>query len=161
MQNNGATFALGASRFFAVCAIITGLAAGFLEATFLAGFSCFDVCPSQARYFSQLFPTLARLLWPCVVLALLALGAFLWYCAAKGQRSRANKQMIYFVVGGVIGAVVIGGASLLARAFLPVTTHGLLKEQPLEAWAQMWGVTIMAVAALWTGILARRSWGAE
>lgn len=160
MRNN-ATFALGVSRFFAVCAIITAVAAGFLEATLLAGFACFDVCPPPARYFSHLFPTLALLLAPCLVLALLALLAFLWHCGARGQRSRANKQVIYFLVGGVIGAVVVGGAGLLAQALLPVTSDGLLQEQPLVTWAQLLGLIIMAVAALWTGILVRLSWSAE
>lgn len=160
-MRNGATFALGVSRFFAVCAIITAVAAGFLEATFLTAFACFDVCPTSAGYFSRIFPALALLLTPCLVLAALALVAFLWHCGVRGQRSRANKQVIYFVVGGVIGAVVFGGAALLAQALLPVTSDGILEEQPLETWAQLWGLTIMTVAALWTGILARLSWGAE
>lgn len=160
MRNN-TTFALVASRFFAVCAIVAGVAAGFLEATFLAGFACFDSCPPPARYFSQLFPTLAQLLLPCVGLALLALGIFLAYCAARGQRRRAIIQAIVFLAGGLVGVSVLGGLLLLAQAKLPVNADGLYVEQPLETWAQIWGLAIMVIAAVWTGTLARLSWAAE
>lgn len=160
MRNN-TTFALGASRFFAVCAIVAGVAAGFIEATLFAGLVCFDYCPDRAHYFSHLFPTLALLLIPCIVLSLLALWTFLWYCGARGQRSRANKQVIFFLGGGVIGAAVLGGLLLVGNVILPVTSDGVLVEQPLESWSQLWGLAILLVAASWTGVLARLSWPAE
>ncbi len=160
-MRNDTTFALGASRFFAVCAIVAGVAAGILEATLGAGFVCFDYCPYPADYFSRLFPGLALLLIPCIVLSLLALGAFLWHCGARGQRSRANKQVIFFLVGGGIGGAVLGSMLLLGSVILPVTSDGILVERPLETWAHLWGLAILLVAASWTGILARLSWPAE
>jgi hypothetical protein len=40
-------FLLFASRGLAVCAVLAGLGAGLFEATFDAGFVCFDTCPSR------------------------------------------------------------------------------------------------------------------
>lgn len=160
-MRNHARFALRASRIFAVLAIVAGIGGGLFQATILSGFVCFDSCPPPARYFMQLFPALARVLAPCIVLALLALLTFLWYCGATGQRRRANKQVVFFLVGGVVSAAVLGGLALLGSVILPVTPDGVLMEQPLESWTLLWGLAVLLVVAGWTGILARLSWAAE
>jgi hypothetical protein len=69
------------SRSLAICAVLAGLGAGFLEA-FGADLVCFDTCPTQADYFAHLGPIAAHILTPCVVLEALAFAAFLAYCLA-------------------------------------------------------------------------------
>ncbi len=159
-MRNDARFALRASRVFAVLAIVAGIGASLFQALFGSAV-CFDYCPSPADYFPQLFPILGWILVPCIILALLALWTFLWYCRATEQRRRASKQVIFFLVGGVIGAAVLGGLLLMASIILPVTSDGILVEQPLERWTLIWGLAVLLVVAGWTGILARLSWPAE
>ncbi|MGZ3640001.1 MAG: hypothetical protein ACXVCX_19390, partial [Ktedonobacterales bacterium] len=71
-----------ASRVLAICAVLAGLAAGFLQTTIGATIICVDSCPPRDAYFSDLGPTAVRIMTLCVVLEVLALVAFVAYCLA-------------------------------------------------------------------------------
>jgi hypothetical protein len=108
------------SRGLTICAVLAGLAAGLLEATFGAGFVCFDTCPTRAIYFAQLGPTAVQLMMPCVVLEALAMAAFLAYGLATRQARRAVSSLLVLLVG----VAALTALAQHAQATLPVWGDG-------------------------------------
>ncbi|HZC06599.1 MAG TPA: hypothetical protein VE338_13270 [Ktedonobacterales bacterium] len=118
------------SRFFAICAVVAGVAVGLLMATFVASFTCFDICPSLHDYFARLVPGTAEAMIPCLALEGLALVTFAVYCLATSQARRAARQVAILLVGGLISVVALDLLLQLWQAVLPVTQYGLVAESP-------------------------------
>lgn len=150
-----------ASRGLALCAVLAGLAAGFLEAVVGAIFICVDSCSPRDVYFSHLGADVVRVMTPCVVLELLALTAFVGYCLATRQARRAILPILFLLVGGLIGVAALDAFLLHGQATLPVDEGGFLLENPTQTWAQFWGMSILLVAVAWSGVLAYMQWRAE
>ena len=149
------------SRSLAVCAVLAGLGAAYLEASLGAGFVCFDTCPTRAPYFAHLDSLAVKELMPCVVLEALAFTAFLTYCLATRQTRRALITLLVLLVGGLLGFATLTALAQHAQATLPVGEGGLLVETPLVAWQSQWGLSLALVAGAWSGVLAYLQWGAE
>src|SRR5215469_9506523 len=92
-----------ASRSLAICAVLAGIGVGFLQMTAGAAFVCFDSCVTREFMFSNLGPGTVQALLPCVVLALLALGAFVAYGLATGQARRVLMPILFLLIGGLLG----------------------------------------------------------
>lgn len=138
------------SRFFAVCALLAGQGAGVLVMLFGTGFICFDSCPTRAFYFSRLVPGTLLLMTPCIACECLALLAYLCYCSARRRPRHVVAPVAVLLVGGALGATLLGALILHGQANLPVNADGLLIETPAEAWAQLWGFSVLIVASLWS-----------
>lgn len=149
-----------ASRGLALCAVLTGLAGGFLETVVGATIICVDSCSSRDTYFSHLGAGVARVMTPCVVLEVLALAAFLAYCLATRQARRAAMSIFFFLVGGLVGVVALDALMLHGQATLPVD-EGILIAASAETWAWLWGLALLLVAVAWSGILAYLQWAAK
>lgn len=149
-----------ASRVLAVFAVLAGLAAGLLIATYFAAFTCFDTCPSPDDFFSR-FVGAMRVVMPCVALEALALVTFVAYCVATSQPRRAIKQTIMFLVSGLVGVAALDAVFQLCQATLPVTEYYMVAEGPAEAWMEGLGLTIIVLACGWTALLARLQWSRE
>ncbi len=145
------------SRVLAVCAVLAGLAAGLLASTILVGFTCFDSCPSRTDFLSRM-PAEARLLIPCVVLAALALLFFLAYCLDTRQPRRANVAILFFLAGGLIGVAALAGLVQIAHATLPIHEDSPEFAHAVVGWAQLWGLSLLLVAVVWSGVLAALLW---
>jgi hypothetical protein len=148
---------LVASRVLAICAVLAGLIAGLLASTILVGFTCFDSCPSRADFLNRM-PAEARLLIPCVVLAALALALFLAYCLDTRQQRRANVATLFFLVGGLSGVAALAALVKIAQATLPINEDNPQFAQAVVGWAQVWGVSLLLVAVVWSGVLAALQW---
>ncbi|HEX9067669.1 MAG TPA: hypothetical protein VF807_02785 [Ktedonobacterales bacterium] len=142
------------SRVLAVCACIAGLGGGFLL-VLLAGFVCFDSCPSPEGLPSGLALLSVWLMIPCVALEVLALAAFVPYGVTTGQARRAVRQAGILLGGGLVGVAALGALILLGQA----TSWGNFGNGALESWARFWGVVLMVVAGAWAGVLAYLEWG--
>jgi hypothetical protein len=160
-MRKGVRFLLYLSRFFASCAVLAGLGAGFLVATFFASFTCFDTCPAPDVYFSRLLPGTAQMMAPCVAIESLALALFVGYCLAAGQAGRILRPLAVFLVGGLIGSLALYALILFGQVAVPVTEYGLVAETPAVMWMRLLGLAIVIVAGAWSGGLARLQWGAE
>ncbi len=147
------------SRFFAICAVLAGVGAGFLLATLGAALTCFDTCPTPDQYFARFAPGTANVMIPCVALEALALLIFAGYCLAAGQARRLLRQTLALLIGGLVGVVALGVVFQVCQATLPVTEYNLVAERPAEAWMSWWGLILMFVAGAWSGVLAFLQWG--
>lgn len=156
-MRKSAQLLLVASQGLAVCAVVAGMGAGLLT-LFAADFTCFDTCPTREDYFSRLGPTALRVMTPCVVLELLALAAFLAYCAATRQARRAVMPLLFVLVGGLVGAAVLGALMQHGWATLPVIEDDILAESQVRAWAQLWGLALALIAGVWSSVLAYQTW---
>lgn len=145
------------SRFLAICAMLAGLVAGFLEAVVGATIICVDSCPPRDAYFSDLGPIAVRIMTPCVVLAVLALVAFVAYCLATRQARRVVMPILFLLVGGVIGVAALDALLQHGQATVG-TDQGFLLSAPAQAWAGLWGLSLTLVAGAWSGVLARLQW---
>ncbi|MGZ3666232.1 MAG: hypothetical protein ACXVDA_17315 [Ktedonobacterales bacterium] len=150
-----------ASQGLALCAVLAGLAAGFLEAVVGATLICVDTCSSRDDYFSHLGADVARVMTPCVVLEGLALAAFLAYCLATRQARRALTPVLFFLVGGLIGVAALNALLQYGQATVPVGEEGFLIAASAETWAWLWGLALLLVAGAWSGVLAYLQWAAE
>ncbi len=151
---------LFATRGLAVCAVLAGLGAGLLEATF-GGLVCFDNCPTRASYFAYLGPGAVHVLTPCVVLEALALVAFLAYCLATRQTRRAVISLLFLLVAGAVGVVALSALAQHAQDTLPVwggDAGDLLREAPLGDWIVQWGLAVALAAGVWSGVPAFIQW---
>jgi hypothetical protein len=154
-----ARFLLIASRFLAIIAILVGVGAGLLEATLGSAFVCVDSCPVPYIYFSSQGPTAVRVMMPCVVIELLALILFLAYCAITRQPRRAAISLLFFLVGGLAGFAALNAFLQHGQANVPFTFDDYFADSPsLEAWVGLWGLALMAVVGVWSGVLARLQW---
>ena len=151
-------FLLVASRSVAICAVLVGLGAGLLQATFGAAFICFDSCPDPTSYFSRLALGAVWLLTPCVAIETLALVLFLAYCAATGKPRCALAAALVFLLGGVAGYFALFAFIQQAQSSIAITRDGSFVEQSLETWTLQWGLAVTAVAAIWSGVLAYLQW---
>jgi hypothetical protein len=151
-------FLLFASRGLAVCALLAGIGVGFLQMTGGASFVCFDSCPTREFMFSYLGPTTVNALLPCVVLALLALVAFVAYCLATGQAQRVVIPILFLLGGGLLGVAGLYAFLQHAQATLPVGEGDILIAGPAETFRGLWGLTILLVAGTWSGMLAYLQW---
>jgi len=156
-----ARFLLYLSRFFGICAVLAGLGAGFLVATFFASFTCFDTCPTPDVYFSRLIPGTAQMMAPSVAIESLALALFVGYCLAAGQTGRIFRPLAVFLIGGLVGVLALYALMMLGQVVVPVTEYGLVAETPAEMWMRLLGLALMLVAGAWSGGLARLQWVAE
>jgi hypothetical protein len=149
------------SRSLAVCAVLAGLGAGFLEATVGVAFVCFDSCPDRDFYFSYLGLGAMRLMMPCVVLGVLATAVFVTYCLATRQVRRAVLAFLVLLVGGLAGIAALAALLQHAEATLPSASGSdccaLLPDQ-LQAWQRLWGWALILVAGGWSGVLAYLQW---
>ena len=139
------------SWFFAICAVLAGLAAGALTATVMVAFTCFDSCPTPDQYFSHFAPGIETFLLPCVALEALALLTFAGYCLASGQARRLLIHTLALLVGGLVGVLALVALFLICRATLPVTQYGVVDERAAERWMQVWGLAIMVITGIWAG----------
>lgn len=143
------------ARVLGILALLAGLFIGYLAAGPVAGFTCFDSCPTRDVFFSTFIPAAMRLMLFCVPLPALALLFFLVYCLATRQPWRALIVLLVFIVGGLLGFVALNGLVEQARTTLPVNEYGLVDS----SWASMWGRTLLLLAVLWSGGLACLEWG--
>jgi hypothetical protein len=148
------------TRGLAICAVLAGLGAGFLEG--IAGdFVCVDSCPTRDFYFSYLGPTAVRLMTPCVVLAALTAAVFLLYCLATRQIRRAVLVLIVLLVGGLVCIAGLDALLLQAQADLPSGSQsegGILLEGSVEVWAEQWAWALALAVGAWSGVLAYLQW---
>ncbi len=157
-----ARFLLIASRFFAITAMVAGVGAGLIEATVASAFVCVDSCPVPFTYFANQGPSAVKEMTPCVVIEALALITFLTYCAATRQPRRAAIALLFFLVGGLVGFVALNAFLQHGQASVPLTFDDYFPDgRSLEAWVSQWGLALMVVAGIWTGILAYLQWPAE
>ena len=147
-----------ASGVLAICAVLAGLAAGLFMATFGSALICFDTCPTREDFFSPRGPIAVQLMTPCVVLAVLALVAFVAYCLVTRQGRRVVMPILFLLVGGLIGFAALDALLQHGQATLPVGEDGLVAETPAQAWAQLWGLALTLVAGAWSGVLAYLQW---
>jgi hypothetical protein len=147
-------------RGLGICAVLAVLALGLL-AIFGASFGCFDTCPTRTVYFAGLGPAAVQVLTPCVVLAVLAVAAFLVYCLATRQARRAVLVLLVLLGGGLVGVAVLGALAQHAQATLPIwggEAGDLLVETPFESWAVQWTWALTLVAGAWSGVLVYLQW---
>jgi hypothetical protein len=144
-----------ASRIVAILAVLAAFFIGYIAAGPVAGFTCFDTCPTRDDFFSTFVPAAVRLMLWCVPVPALALVLFLVYCLATRQLWRALIVLLVFIAGGLLGFAVLNGLVEQARTTLPVNEYGLVDS----SWASMWGGTLLLVAMLWSGVLACLEWG--
>lgn len=152
MRTQG-SFSAGLARAFAILAGVAGVIAGGLQATFGAGFACFDTCPSRQAYLVSFAPDTLRLMAPSLVLGLLSLLVYFGYCAGVGQLRAMALPLLASAVVGV--ALVIFARARLAS--LPVSGGGLLAEQALESWQSEWGIALMLVAGGWSALMTQQA----
>jgi hypothetical protein len=149
-----------ASRVLALCAVLAGLFGGLLMATIGAGLICFNTCPSPEFYFSQLGLYALFFLIPCSVLAALALVLFLIYCLSTRQPRRALSVFLFFLVGGLLGVVILDALLQLSLATFPVQgEHGLLIGGSGKPWASQWALAVLLIAVVWSVGMASLQWG--
>lgn len=147
-----------ASRGLAISAMLAGVVAGLLAATAGAGFMCFDTCPSRDDYFANLGLVAMQVMAPCIVLEVLALAIFLAYCVATGQVQRAVKPIRFLLIGGLAGVATLYVLLRYGQATVPIDPNGYLLETPAQEWGQLWGLALMLVAVVWSGVLAYMQW---
>jgi hypothetical protein len=153
------TVLLFASRGLAICAVLAGIGVGFLEASFGAAFVCFDSCPTREEMFPTIGPgAVLQPLLPCIVLEVLALGAFVAYCLATGQARRVVLPILFVLVGGLVGVAGLDALRQYAQATLPVDQDGLVIAESAKAWATWAGLAFLLVAGAWSGVLAYLQW---
>ncbi len=149
-------------RFFAVCAVLLGLAAGALHATLFSALVCFDGCPEPTFFFPTEGPKAINLMIPCVAVALVALVFFVLYCLVIRQPRRAAKRAIIFVVGGAVAVIALNLILTIGQAHVALKSDGAgntyFDERSLEGWESLWGLALMAIAGAWSIILARLQW---
>jgi hypothetical protein len=158
-----ARFLLIASRFLAIVAILAGVGAGLLYAMF-GGLICLDTCPEPWVYFANQGPTAVRVMTPCVVIEALAVVIFLAYCAATRQPRRAVISLLVLLIGGLVGGVALYAFLEHGQASVSLTHdqyYAYFVERSLETWVTLWGLGLMVVAGVWSGVLARLQWPAE
>lgn len=143
-----------AVRIVAILAVLAGFFIGYI-ASAVAGFTCFDTCPTRDDFFSTFVPAAMRLMLLCVPLPALALVLFLVYCLATRQLWRALIVLLVFIVGGLLGFAVLNGLLEQARTTLPVNEYGLVDS----SWARMWAGKLLLLVMLWSGGLACLEWG--
>lgn len=136
------------ARILAICAGLAGVVGGFLM-IMLAGFTCFDVCPSSQMYFSNLANSTMRIMTPFLGIALLALLVYLRFCATLHQTRAVLTPALALLAGGALFAICIP----IGRALLPVTPYGLLDENAVVLWAQLWGIALIVFAVTWATLL--------
>ncbi len=153
-----ARFLHAASRVLAVCAVLAGVAVGFLQATIGAAVICVDSCVTRAFMFSYLGPSTVQMLTPCVVLEMLALAAFVAYCLATGQARRTIMPILFLLVVGLVGVAGLDALLQHGQTTLPVDEGGFLIEASAQSWRALWGMAIMLVAGAWSGVLAYMQW---
>jgi hypothetical protein len=147
-----------ASRGLAVCAFLAGIGVGFLQMTAGAAFVCADSCVTREFMYSYLGPSAVQLLMPCVVLELLTLVAFLAYCLATGQARRVVMPILFLLVGGLLGVAGLDALLQHAQATLPVGEGDILIAGPVQSVRALWGLAILLVASVWSGVLAYLQW---
>jgi len=153
-------FLLFASRGLAICAVLAGLGAGLLEATF-GGLACFDSCPTRTAYFAGLGSVAVSVMTPCVMLETLALAAFVAYCLATRQTRRAVISLLFLLVAGAVGVAALSALMQHAQDTLPVwggDAGDLLREAPVGDWIVQWGLALTLVAGAWSGVPALMQW---
>jgi hypothetical protein len=159
-----ARFLLIASRFLAIVAILAGVGAGLYEATIGRFIACFDNCPVPGDYFANQGPAAVQQMTPCVVIEALAVVIFLAYCAATRQPRRAVISLLALLIGGLVGGVALYAFLEHGQASVSLTHdqyYAYFVERSLETWVTLWGLGLMVVAGVWSGVLARLQWSAE
>jgi hypothetical protein len=141
-------------RIAAILAVLGSIFIGLL-ASMVAGFTCFDTCPTRDDFFATFVPAAMRLLLWCVPLPALALVLFLVYCLATRQPRRALIVLLAFIAGGLLGFAALNGLVEQARTTLPVNEYGLVDS----SWPARWAGILLVVAMLWSGGLACLEWG--
>lgn len=147
------SFSAGLAQACAIVSGVAGVAAGGLRATFGAGFTCIDTCPSRTDYVSQFAAGTLHLMAPSIVLALLSVLIYLNYCLATGH-PRAIAVPLLVLVGACVALVLFAQARL---PYLPVTSDGRLAAPPLENWEGEWGIALMLVSAGWSALMAQQA----
>ena len=99
--------------------MLAGLAPGLITFT-LAGFVCFDNCPTRAVYFAGHGAATVQVMTPCVVIEALALAVFLIYCLAARQARRAVVSTLFLLVGSLVGVAALSALLRHALATLPI-----------------------------------------
>jgi hypothetical protein len=146
------------TRVLAICAVLAGIGVGFLQATFGSAFVCFDSCVTREFMFSYLGPSTAQMLLPCVVLELLALVAFVAYCLATGQARRVVMPILFLLIWGLVGVAGLYALLQHAQTTLPVDQDGVLIPESARSFRTLWGLAILLVAGVWSGVLAYLQW---
>lgn len=123
-----------AARVLALCALLAGLGAVFLEAVVSATAICVDACSPRDLYFSDLEPIAVRIMTPCAVLVVLALAIFLAYCLASRQGRRAVMSILFFLVGGLVGIAALIALLQYGQATVTVD-EGIMIAASAETWA--------------------------
>jgi hypothetical protein len=148
-----------AARVLAILAVLALLFTLWMEGIGV-GFTCFDTCYTPAQYFTNKAPSAFFSPTPTIVLAALALVVFLVFCLATRQPWRALIVLLHFLVGGLLGIVVLNILVQYGRATVPVDPEGgLLIEHPVMDWARQWAQTIVLLGVVWSGGLACLEWG--
>jgi hypothetical protein len=148
-----------ASRVLAIGAILAGIGVGFLEATIGPSFVCFDSCPTRGEMFPNVGPGAAlQALLPCIVLELLALGAFVAYCLATGQARRVVLPIFFLLVGGLLAVAGLDALRQHVATTIPVDQNGIVIAEAAQAWATWVGLAVVLVAGTWSGVLAYLQW---
>ena len=153
-MRKGVWLLLPSSQVLTVLACLAGLGAGFLIATLGATFACFDTCPTSDDFFVHLGPETLSLMTPCLALETLALAAFMAYWVAMGKPRRVLKPLLVLALGGLIASVALIALLTHGQNTLPVTTYGLLAEDPVTQWERYWGLAIVGAV----GVLSITQW---
>jgi hypothetical protein len=153
-MTRGAWWSLFGTRALSCLAVLAGFAGGAFGGATTVLFSCFDSCSSPDEYFSRLALAPVAYETPCIVLELLGLVLFMYYCRLTQQpRKKTIAAASFFVAGGLVGGAILWAFLAYGQATLPVQ-DGLLVESPVESWAQTWALLVIGVAVVWSGILA-------
>jgi hypothetical protein len=124
------------------------------------GFTCLDTCYTPEQYFPNKVPSAIFALIPTIVLATLALVAFLVYCLATRQFWRALTVLLFFVIVGLVGVAALNALVQYGRATVAVDPEsGLLVDDSVMEWANKWALTVLLFGVVWAGGLACLEWG--
>lgn len=152
---------LYATRALTEAAVLAGLFMGMLN-TLAAGFTCFDSCPSPAFFFSTLVTPTVWTVAPAVALEVLALAAFVAYCAVSRQHGRAAVALAVAVIGALAGAAMLAALMRQGQATLPLFPgEDILAEEPVVRWRELWGFAVTGAIVIWSGFLTFLLWRAE
>jgi hypothetical protein len=143
-----------------ILAPLAALLTGCPMSWFALGFACFDTCSTPDYYFAQLAPREALFMLPCVVLAALAEAVFALHCLDTRQTGRALFVSLFFLVGGLLGAVALYGLAQLALVALSQADSPDVNQQAAN-WFRLWTFALILVAVVWSGSLALLQWTAE